>query len=73
MLTPFGNWPNSKREKPKPQNNSASRFLTSLGLRCLKGYPTQSWLYWMNENALRVEMGIPLLFTKNTHIQKSVA
>jgi hypothetical protein len=23
--------------------------------------PTQSWLYWMNENALRVEMGIPLL------------
>ena len=23
--------------------------------------PKQSWLYWMNENALRVEMGIPLL------------
>ena len=23
--------------------------------------PTQSWLHWMNENALRVEMGIPLL------------
>ena len=23
--------------------------------------PTQLWLYWMNENALRVEMGIPLL------------
>ena len=22
---------------------------------------TQSWLHWMNENALRVEMGIPLL------------
>ena len=22
--------------------------------------PTQSWLHWMNENALRVEMGIPL-------------
>ena len=21
--------------------------------------PTQSWLHWMNENALRVEMGIP--------------
>ena len=23
--------------------------------------PTQSWLHWMNENALQVEMGIPLL------------
>ena len=23
--------------------------------------PTQSWLHWMNENALSVEMGIPLL------------
>ena len=23
--------------------------------------PTQSWLHWMNENALRVEIGIPLL------------
>ena len=23
--------------------------------------PTQSWLHWMNENALCVEMGIPLL------------
>jgi hypothetical protein len=23
--------------------------------------PTQSWLHWMNENALRVEMGILLL------------
>ena len=23
--------------------------------------PIQSWLYWMNENTLRVEMGIPLL------------
>ena len=23
--------------------------------------PTQSWLHWMNENALHVEMGIPLL------------
>ena len=23
--------------------------------------PTQSWLHWMNENALRVEMDIPLL------------
>jgi hypothetical protein len=23
--------------------------------------PTQSWLHWMNENALRVDMGIPLL------------
>ena len=23
--------------------------------------PTQSWLHWMNENALHIEMGIPLL------------
>ena len=23
--------------------------------------PTQSWLHWMNENALLVEMGVPLL------------
>ena len=23
--------------------------------------PIQSWLHWMNENALRVEMSIPLL------------
>ena len=23
--------------------------------------PTQPWLHWMNENALRVEMGIPFL------------
>ena len=23
--------------------------------------PTQSWLHWLNENALRVEMDIPLL------------
>jgi hypothetical protein len=23
--------------------------------------PTQSWLHWMNENALHVEMGTPLL------------
>ena len=22
--------------------------------------PAQSWLHWMNENALRLEMGIPL-------------
>ena len=24
--------------------------------------PTQSWLHWMNENALRLEMAIPLLY-----------
>ena len=30
--------------------------------------PTQSWLHWMNENALHVEMGIPLLaHPKHTH------
>ena len=27
--------------------------------------PTQSWLHWTNENALRVEMGIPLLAHQN--------
>ena len=35
--------------------------------------PTQSWLHWMNENALRVEMGIPLLaHPKHTYSLKSV-
>ena len=30
--------------------------------------PTQSWLQWMNENALCVEMGIPLLaHSKHTY------
>ena len=35
--------------------------------------PTQSWLYWMNENALRVEMGILLLAHPKHTYPKSVA
>jgi len=36
-LTPSGNWPNSKREKLKLQNNPVSRFSTNPGSRSLKG------------------------------------
>ena len=36
MLTPFGNWPNSKKEKPKLQNNPANQSLTNPRLRSLK-------------------------------------
>ena len=34
--------------------------------------PTQSWLHWMNENALQVEWPSLSLVTQNTHTQKSV-
>jgi len=36
MPTPYGNWPNSKRENPKFQNNPTARFSTNPGLRSLK-------------------------------------
>ena len=35
--------------------------------------PTQSWLHWVNENALRIEMGILLLAHPKHTYPKSVA
>ena len=62
MLTPFGKWPNSKREKAKVPEQSSKSIFEKPWIKEHEGLtPTRFWLHWMNENALRIEMGIPLL------------
>ena len=63
-LTPSGMKPSLKSSKrtPKPPEESRESIIDKPWTRELEGLtPIQSWQHWMNENALRVEMGIPLL------------
>ena len=51
-----------KKGAPKAPEQSNDSIFDKPWIKELEGLtPTQSWLHWMNENALRVEMGIPLL------------
>jgi hypothetical protein len=51
-----------KKGKAKALEQSSESIFDKPWIKEPKGLtPTQSWLHWMNENALRVEMGIPLL------------
>ena len=62
MPTLFGNWPSLKKGKAKAPEQSSDSIYDKSWIKEPEGLtPTQSWLHWMNENTLRVEMGIPLL------------
>ena len=51
-----------KKEKAKAPEQSRDSIFDKPWIKEPEGLtPTQSWLHWMNENALRTEMGIPLL------------
>jgi len=51
-----------KKRKSKAPEQSSESIFDKPWIKEPEGLtPTQSWLHWMNENALRVEMGIPLL------------
>ena len=51
-----------KKGKSKAPEQSSNSIFDKPWIKEPEGMtPTQSWLHWMNENALRVEMGIPLL------------
>ena len=51
-----------KKGKAKAPEQSSDSIFDKPWIREPEGLtPTQSWLHWMNKNALRVEMGIPLL------------
>ena len=51
-----------KKGKAKAPEQSSDSIYDKPWIKEPEGLtPTQSWLHWMNENALRVEMGIPLL------------
>ena len=51
-----------KKEKSKAPKQSTKSIFDKPWIKEPEGLtPTQSWLHWMNENALCVEMGIPLL------------
>ena len=51
-----------KKGKSKAPKQSSKSIFDKPWIKEPEGLsPTQSWLHWMNENALRVEMGIPLL------------
>ena len=51
-----------KKSKSKAPVQSSKSIFDKPWIREPEGLtPTQSWLHWMNKNALRVEMGIPLL------------
>ena len=51
-----------KKEKSKAPKQSSKSIFDKPWIKEPEGLtPTQSWLHWMNENALRIEMGIPLL------------
>ena len=51
-----------KKEKAKAPKQSSDSIYDKPWIKEPEGLThTQSWLHWMNENALRVEMGIPLL------------
>ena len=51
-----------KKGKSKAPEQSSESIFDKPWIQEPEGLtPTQSWLHWMNENTLRVEMGIPLL------------
>ena len=51
-----------KKEKAKAPKQSSDSIYDKPWIKEPEGLtPTQSWLHWMNENTLHVEMGIPLL------------
>ena len=51
-----------KKGKAKAPEQSRKSIFDKPWIKKPEGLtPTQLWLHWMNENALRVEMGIPLL------------
>ena len=51
-----------KKEKSKAPEKLSKSIFDKSWIKEPEGLtPTQSWLHWMNENALRIEMGIPLL------------
>ena len=55
-----------KKGKAKAPEQSSDSIYDRPWIMEPKGLtPTKSWLHWMNENALRVEMGIPLLAHPN--------
>ena len=58
-----------KKRKAKAPKQSSKSIFDKPWIKEPEGLtPTQSWLHWMNENALRVEMGIPLLaHSKHTY------
>ena len=51
-----------KKGKAKAPEQSGKSIFDKPWIKEPEGLtPTQSWLHWMNEKTLRVEMGIPLL------------
>ena len=50
-----------KRKSKAPEQFSKSNFDKPWIKEPERLTPTHSWLHWINDNALRVEMGIPLL------------
>jgi hypothetical protein len=51
-----------KKGKAKAPEQSSKSIFDKPWIKELEGVtPMQSWLHWMNENTLHVEMGIPLL------------
>ena len=63
-LDRLGNPISGKNRVPltKPLEDSSELIFDKPWIKEPEGLtPTQSWLHWMNENALCVEMGIPLL------------
>ena len=51
-----------KKGKVKVSEQSSDSIYNKPWIKEPEGLtPTQSWIHWMNKNALRVEMGIPLL------------
>jgi hypothetical protein len=51
-----------KKGKAKTPEQSSESIFDKPWIKEPEGLTsTQSWLHWMNESALRVEMGIPLL------------
>ena len=57
----FGNWLSSRGKAKAPEQSSDSIY-DKPWIKEPEGLnPTQSWLHWMNKNALHVEMGVLLL------------
>ena len=55
-----------KKGKAKAPEQSSDSIFDKPWIKEPEGLtPTQSWLHWMNENALHAEMGIPLLAHPN--------
>ena len=58
-----------KKQKSKAPEQSSKSIFDKPWIKEPEGLtPTQLWLHWMNENALSVEMGIPLLAHPKAHI-----